>query len=366
MLIWGTGMGGMVLSSNARAAFAQLGWYGLPGGPAPAAMRVLNTNPYGGNTLELDGSSVSGNQTQASKLLPNGATAQTFFIGARMYVPSGMGLLLGPGIAVGHTGTMQLSLAMRDFGQIELWQGRKHYSGAVLLATSDPGAYLEDTWNYIELSGFLSNTSAGHAEVRVNTKVVISVVSAITNLVAANAPANSYMVFEQEDPGAGFSFSNCQWTDCYFNDDQGGKNNSYIGNVRVPALITAGAGASTQFTPFGAGTNWQAAQNTAIDDTKYVFDITVGDLDLYTITPLLNSPAIFGVQVTGFYRQDDATQRSAANVILSNATQAQGNDFFMGANYAAQTDMFENDPDTGTTWLYTAVNAMQMGPKVTS
>jgi hypothetical protein len=126
------------------------------------------------------------------------------------------------------------------------------------------------------------------------------------------------------------------------------------------------AGASTDWTPFGAATNWEAASNADIDDTKYVYGTTPGDYDLYEVTPLINTPTVFGVQVTGYYRQDDATQRSVKNVIYSGTTLDEGIEYFTNADYAATTDMWEEDPDTNDPWLYADVNNVQIGPKVES
>ena len=91
-----------------------------------------------------------------------------------------------------------------------------------------------------------------------------------------------------------------------------------------------------------------------------------GDQDKYTIEPMVNTPEVFGVQVTGLYRQNDATQRSVANVIDSNGTEAEGQEYFTPGNYAASIDQFEVDPDTGISWLPSAVNALLVGPKVKS
>lgn len=364
-LLWGTGLDLMKLSTDASPAFAQLGWYGLPGGPAPARMRVVNTNTaFGyGNALEMDNNSVADEQTQASYLLKYGKIATEWRQGARMYVPSGQNYMK-PFIGIGNTGVCLMSAMFSSFGQIELWLGRPHKALGTLLATSEPGAYLEDAWNYFELGGLLTNTSGGYVTVRLNTVQVISVVSTITQ--PTGLPLNSYMVGFGEDAVSGTTTTNVLWDDMYINDTSGPDNNSWLGNTRVQGLVPDGAGASTQWTPFGAATNWEAASNPDINDTKYVFDGTPTHHDLYTITPLVNTPQVFGVQVTGFYRQDDATQRSVANTIQSNSVDAEGGEFFTPANYAASTDMWEQDPDTDDPWLYPAVNNLQIGPLVKS
>lgn len=365
MLIWGTGYDAMKVGNNQASFFAELGWYGLPGGAAPGAMRVQTNGRFSGQCLAMDNSSVTSTLTQASKLLPAGKQFTTFYEGVAQYIPANAADINHPFIGVGRTGVCQLSVVFKDFGQIELWQGRTGFVGAVLLATSDPGSFLEDTWNYIEIGGLLSAVTSGHIIVKVNTVPVISVVSSITN--ASGQPGNSFMVGYAKAGGVGAGAIGILWDDVYFCDETGTENNTFLGNTRAPALVPAAPGSSTMFTPVPAMTpNWQAASNKDVDDSSYVYSPNIGDLDLYKLGPLLNSPQVFGVQISGAYRQDDATQRSAANVIKSGGTTVVGPDFFMGANYAFQTDMYEDDPATTVPWVYSAVNLIEIGPKVTS
>lgn len=363
MLIWGTGFNGMKVANNQAAAFAQLGWYGLPGGPLPASMDIVTGGRFGSNCLALRNSNVSGLETQASKLFPGALAVTTVYEGLALYIPAGEDANSQPFIGVGLTGVCEICAVFKTFGQIELWRSRPGKAGATLLATSPPGSYLTNTWNYIEIGGLLSLTSTGHFKVRVNTIDVINLIATQTSL---STTANSLMIGYARDNPTGVGGQGALWGAIYAADDTGALNNTFLGNIDVPALFPAGPGSSTMWGHTGAASNWQAALNVNIDDTKYVFTPTVNDLDQYTITPLINSPQIFGVQVTGFYRQDAATQRSAANVITSGGTQAQGDDFYMGGNYAAQTDLWEEDPDTSLPWVYTAVNLLEIGPKVTS
>lgn len=363
MLIWGTGFNGMKVANNQAAAFAQLGWYGLPGGPLSASMNILSTGRFGSNCLNMVNSNVSGLETQASYLFKGAYQFGEGFTGMALYVPSGEDTNSQPFFGFGMTGVCQVCAVFKAFGVIELWRGRPGKAGATLLATSPAGSYLTNTWNYVELGGLLAISAAGYFKVRVNTVEVISVVSTHTSI---GVTCNSWMYGYARDNPTGVGGGGALLCAVYVTDTAGVDNTSWLGNVDVPSQMPAGAGSSTDWSVTGAASNWQGASNQNIDDTKYVYTPTINDLDQYTITPLLNAPAVFGVQVTGFYRQDAATQRSAANVITSGGTQDQGADFFMGGNYAAQTDMWERDPDTALPWIYTAVNTLEIGPKVTS
>lgn len=366
-LRWGTGFDLMKTSTNARDAFAQLGWYGMPGGSLQAPLIIVDDPDemafkYG-KCLLFGNTNVSEDQTQASYLLKHGVTMDEWYQGARVRVTSAAAQTR-PFIGVGRTGTAMITVAFNDFGQIECWLGRQGYPGAVLLATSNPGSYVNDVWFYVEVGGKLTTDATGWVIVRVNTEEVIHVVATVTN--AGGLELNSFMLGYLDDDTTGQASVRAYWDDMYICDELGADNNTFLGNIRVQGLRPNNAGASTTWSPYGAVNNWEAANNEDIDDTSYVFSTTPGDYDLYEIEPLVNSPAVFGVQVTGFYMQDDATQRSVKNVIYSATTLDEGAEYFTNAFFTATTDMWEEDPATNDPWLYAAVNNLQIGPKVES
>lgn len=365
MLLYGTGFDWMPTTypvGSSRGIFGQLGYYGFPGGSAPTSPQINTNGRFSGKAMTLVGSSVSGRTVQMSYLLPGVTTPKTWYQGSAMYVPSGSDIL-GMFIGIGNNGTALITVAFKAFGVIELWLGREWYPLGTKLASSPGGTYRTDVWNFVEVGGLLDATSAGHVEVRLNTKTVISVVSTITQ--PTNLALNSYMFGYNNDVGAGQDQTGCYWDDVYLCDNTTVKNNTFLGNIRVRAQLPAGPGANTQFAIHGVQpTNWQAASNLAIDDTSYVYDNVIGDFDLYTLTPIANSPQVFGVFVLGAYRQTDATQRSASNLIQSNGIPQAGSEFFTPGSYAFSIDCFENDPSTSLPWLYTAVNLLQIGPLI--
>lgn len=367
MLRWGTGFDGMKTGNDRRDSFSQLGWYGLPGGANPGGMDVgPDYARFSGKGMHM-GNSNTTNQMQANYLVKSAGSVVTFtefYQGAAMYMTSATNYS-GPFIGMSNTGTCLFSVLLMGFGQIELWRSRPNYANELLWATSEPGSFTEETWNYIEVGGLLIDDVSGWITVRVNTVPVIQLVSTITD--PAGLGANSYILGYGHQNVTGQGNTDAYWDDLYVCDAVGSApNNTFLGNTRVQALLPNAAGDSTDFTPVGAATNWEAAGNEDIDDTMYNFSAVNGDYDLYNMTPLINTPQVFGVQVSIAYRQDDATQRSVKNVIKSGATEVEGTEFFTAGNYTFSTDMFETDPDTTVAWLYPAVNLVQIGPKVES
>jgi hypothetical protein len=188
--------------------------------------------------------------------------------------------------------------------------------------------------------------------VRVNETVVLSIID--TNTSAGGSPG-----VDQID------FGNTIVDDFYICDNSGAALNNFLGNTRVPAQLPNGAGSSTQWTPTGSASfNWQLASNPYMDDTSYVSCGTPGDIDLYTMSPVANAPQIMAVQSIVIARQDDSGQRQIKSVIESGTAQATGAVVNTNASYAGHADIFISDPNTGSSWTYEAVNALQVGAEL--
>ena len=213
-----------------------------------------------------------------------------------------------------------------------------------------------NVWQYVEVYGVIAATG-GAVTVRVNETVVLS-------LVSANTQDSGSTGVDQLDFG---SLGNAIVDDVYICDNSGASLNNFLGNTRVPAQTPNGAGASTQWTPTGsASANWQLASNPYMDDSSYVSCSTANDIDLYTLSPVANAPQILAVQSIVVARQDDSGQRQVKSVIQSGSVQATGAVVNTNATYAAHTDIFATDPNTGGSWTYAAVNALQVGAELVS
>ncbi len=154
--------------------------------------------------------------------------------------------------------------------------------------------------------------------------------------------------------------------DLRYHDSAGSLNNTWLGTTRIQGgCIPAGNGGVADFTRSNLGlANWQNIANTSVDDTLYLYDGAAGDVNLSTIAPLVNAPLVFWIGVTGFYRQDDATQITAKNRIVSGSATLDGAAFLTAQTYSADMDILETDPATGVQFTGPAVYALQVGPLV--
>ncbi|HTX50265.1 MAG TPA: hypothetical protein VME40_12850 [Caulobacteraceae bacterium] len=354
----------------------QEGWDWMPAGASSAQIsNLMNMTGWFFSTTTLPSSQLAapGRFGYGQALHPNGINLSQF----TAVKPIGSQNSTGGWVSVGYkTGTSNAfaagfigvfdavdnqvlaSVSFEANGVIKAWRGSP---GSALLGASDPGAYLDTVWEDIE-TFFKVNASSGEIQVRVNTAPVLSLTNVDTQP-GSNAYFDSYCFgFHYPGPGTEADF---YLDDLRYYDTDGTINNTWLGTCRVQTCLPAGNGATTEFASSNTAlANWQNIANQNVDDTLYLFENTAGDFNLSTLQPLVNSPAVAWVGVTSFLRQDDATQITAKNRIVSGSTTADGAPFMTSQTYAADMDVFETDPATGVQFTGAAVNALQAGPLV--
>ena len=108
----------------------------------------------------------------------------------------------------------------------------------------------------------------------------------------------------------------------------------------------------------------EAAQD---GDTTYVYDSTSGHEDLYDLDNLTTTPTtIIAVQSRMFAKKSDSGTRNGQIRVKSGATEVGGTDTVLGTNYGWLNKVDTVDPNTSAAWTASAVNALQVGPKVTA
>lgn len=262
-----------------------------------------------------------------------------------------------------------VSITFEINGVVDVWQGGPY---GTFLGSSDAGVWRYGVDFDVEVHWKISS-STGEVEVRIHTLgaggSAAGSVPAV-HLVNVNTQPTSATHFN----GVGFGWIyranvfatgqiDVKFDDMRFYDTAGAINNTWLGTMRVQTLLAGANGSVLDFTRSNTGlANYQNIGNLNIDDTLYLYDPNVGDYNLSTPQPLVNTPAVAWVGMLGFYRQDDATQHFVKNRISSSGVIADGASFATPQTYAGDHDVFELDPNTGVQFTGPGVNALQFGP----
>lgn len=241
-------------------------------------------------------------------------------------------------------------------------------SVGTLVGQTPIGVWALDRWFQFEIKVYIHGT-AGTIEVRYNTKQVLNIINVNTRPSSSSSFSVDAMKFYT--PGSvEAGIDQVVFNELIISDDQGSVNNSFLGTVNVNSQVAIANGYVNNWSIGGsspASTNWQSVLNASLNDTKYVYDGTAGDLDFYDLDPNLNTPVVYAVQVKAAMRQDDATQRiGRVGLRLSGTTYIGSKDFYLDQTYRFYSDMWELNPNTGVAWTGTEVNGLEAGVKVQS
>lgn len=205
-------------------------------------------------------------------------------------------------------------------------------------------------WVYIELYIRIAN-SGGRVVAKINGETVID----FTGDTSQSSESITLVQFR--------NWNGASIDDVYIADTAGAVNNSFLGDVAVLTARPSGAGASAQLTP-SAGANWECVDENPMSDTDFVSSDVAGHQDLYVMSDIPTNYEVKGVQTTVRAKKDDAGYRQVRHLVRSAGTTYDGDDRWLGTNYAASVSVFNTDPATGVAWTPAGVNAAEAGVEV--
>lgn len=342
---------------QARSGFLQ--WQ-LPGSNAPTLSFLTGRNGFG-KCLNITNAGINTNGV----ISVFGQRVASAFVGFGYKFGTATGAIGGIFRFVDSVaGAVQCAVKFNENNfSISLWRGDPT-GGGVLLATSANNVWTTQTWVFVEIWPVIDGAT-GSITVDINGVQVAQVTGANTK-----ATGNTWWdVMWQQATGS--NLNSLQLDDLYYADTTAGAGtfpcSAPIGDCRVATLFANGNSA-VQWTP-SANTNFQQVSESAMDsDTTYNSSVTPGDEDLLAFQDLdANVVTVYGVQLTGAYRKDDASARTVKQALKSASTEVYGVTVSLpDTNYAYFTDAFILDPDTGATWLRTGVNAATAGYSLVS
>lgn len=253
-----------------------------------------------------------------------------------------------------HEGTTaHLTLVVNGSKQVAVYRGT---IAGTLLGTST-ATIPDNTWVFLEMRASIHD-STGTVEVWMDDVLILNLTAQDTQNGGTGALDRIRLGRLTNNVAA-----NVVLDDFYVADDSGSGVTAPLGSaVRVDCVLPTGAGSSTQFTA-SAGSNYQCVDETPPnEDTDYVSTSTAGHVDLYAMGDLPVTPtAIKATMVCAVARKDDVGSRTLRTKLKSGGTTSNGASNALAITYAGIADMYEVDPNTGSAWTKTAIDAMEVG-----
>jgi hypothetical protein len=225
----------------------------------------------------------------------------------------------------------------------------------------DVAAVAKEQYHWIELKVTIDDTG-GAVELRRNGAVLLTFAGN-----TKGAPTGDITCVQLRSMNVTSSNRVDVWLDdIVIADDLGGRNDDFLGDLRIGTLVPTADTAQKDWAPNTGSDNFsRVAEIPPDDDTSYIASATPGDRDLYAMAPLGITPlAVKGLQQTALARKDDAGDRALSLVLKSGAEVAVASPVVLGSSYAFIEHIHDIDPTTGAPWTPAAVDAVQAGLEV--
>lgn len=222
------------------------------------------------------------------------------------------------------------------------------------------------TWAHIEVHIIASTSTGGTFAVKIDGVSAISVTGIRTCQVSAALDVVGLQFHRGASTGDGASY--IAYDDLRVNDTSGSVNNTWTGDESILALIPSAAGDSSQFSRGGAdsGSNWgQVDERPPNGTTDYVYDPTVGHLDLYNTTTQTVG-TVSAVEVIANAFNPDGSGGTINLVTKTAAGQSDGSAVILTGAQRFFRRLLETDPADSGAWTQAKIDALQIGPKVAS
>lgn len=241
-------------------------------------------------------------------------------------------------------------------------------NGNTLIQNSTPFSIHDNTWYYCEVKYTLQGGSGTNITCTATLKVDGTVRAQgtgtcgfDTTILLLNTPTVNSHAFENEVSGGDTYIK-----DLYIFDTLSGNTNNFAGDCTF-ILSTTTADITTEWTPTGGGSSWnQVNEVPPDDDTTYIEDGNINDLDNFFWTPVPSTlGTIVAVQYLGYIRKTAEGSRSVKLSCGAGPTQF-SDEFFLNDNYVYYRMPLGTDPDTGVAWTTASFNIKPFGIKVIS
>jgi hypothetical protein len=253
----------------------------------------------------------------------------------------------------------QCALGYDTVGTLNFYRTPNNSSGTIVASTT-PGILTLGVWNHFLLTIAMGTVSTGAVNLYMNNNPTPVLSAAGVNIL--NSTGSNLLDSIQYGAGRNDNRLGTFTIDDLFAEDT--INNR--GERRVETLRPA-SDSSVIWTPNSGLTNFSRVNEVLVDgDTSYVQASSVGDRDLYGISPLSSTPAIIdALGLVSFGLKTDATIRTIYNSLRSGGVDSDGAALNLAATYLRMDRaLLLTNPNGGGAWDAAAVNALLIGPKV--
>lgn len=255
----------------------------------------------------------------------------------------------------GNTGVPIYTINIATDGSLMLKAGNSA-AGNPPLVTSDP-VLTAEAFNYIECE-MLIDSVVGECEIRVNGVTVIHMTDANFGTQPAASICGGKRL-EGNPTGTWSGSPTMYFDDLVAWDKEGGNFNDFPGPVRVTTIYCDGDTAEDDWAVVGAGSGYEAINDAVPDmDSTYISSDNPGDVSEFTVGELpAEITTISAVYVPVLGRLENAGIGDVKVSMVSDTEVDEGPSHPLTPVYTYRGTSFETDPNTGTAWTKSTLEA---------
>ncbi|GAF84559.1 unnamed protein product, partial [marine sediment metagenome] len=220
---------------------------------------------------------------------------------------------------------------------------------------SSAGFFTTGKWYYIEMQIEFWNNSGGHISMHWDG---VTIYDGTYDNVWTGSSNYNYFEFRGSANGV-------QRIDhVYILDEDGTKNNDYLGPSRVDTVLPNAAGNYAQMDAKGQTDNYDCVNEASLDESDFVHGVANGEKDSYSFPSLPSevNPTISGIQVNMSAKKNTPDTIQARSLIRKG-----GSDYF-GSSQALDNGVTkikkqiqETDPSDASDWNKSKIEACEFG-----
>jgi hypothetical protein len=223
---------------------------------------------------------------------------------------------------------------------------------------------VHSTWYVIEVY-VLIHASTGKVQVKVDGVTPLDIDFTGDTTTFTYTPNDIRYVALAKSNATGYITAGCygHYDDFAVNDITGTANASWCGRGGIEALVTTGAGASTDLTP-STGNNWDCVDEIPASDADYVSGDVIDDYDAYEMSNPIYTGGVTAVCAWIRGSLSEAGAGSVAPVIRVGAGESTGADIGLDTTWRLVKAIYDVNPINSQTWTISNLNDLQLGVKV--
>jgi hypothetical protein len=151
--------------------------------------------------------------------------------------------------------------------------------------------------------------------------------------------------------------------DVFIMDTSGANFNGHLTERAIRTLFPNADGSVLQWTANGAANRWDCVdEQTPDEDTTYISSDTPGQINLSALSDMAgNESGIEAVIVQHRSRKDDTGARSVRSLVRTGGANYTGTTSSLASSYAHYASIWLTNPNTGSAWTRTEIDALEVG-----